>query len=78
MVHKQLYYEIYYNFLSIVNDDNDDVNTKYKNAKLSSLIRLYLFQPNAGRISNINIGDYNWTDTYFSTFRQTRQYHASG
>ena len=43
MVHKQLYYEIYYNFLSIVNDDNDDVNTKYKNAKLSSLIRLYLF-----------------------------------
>ena len=30
-----------------------------------------LFQPNAGRISNINIGDYNWTDTYFSTFRQS-------
>jgi hypothetical protein len=30
-----------------------------------------LFTPNAGRISAINIGDSNWTDTYFSTFRQS-------
>jgi hypothetical protein len=30
-----------------------------------------LFTPNAGRISAINIGNYNWTDTYFSTFRQS-------